>query len=78
MEDPFPPPKVVGSLAIGESNRLTICSYENTGQIKFDVDIEMEQGYWNTSASRLWTKIRDLMHDDLVEIYKDMRANGMS
>ena len=56
----------------------TICSYDNTGQIVFDVDIEMEQGYWNTSASRLWTKIRDLMHDDLVEIYKDMRANGMS
>ena len=56
----------------------TICSYDNTGQIKFDVDIEMEQGYWNTSASRLWTKIRDLMHDELVEVYKDMRANGMS
>ena len=56
----------------------TICSYDNTGQIKFDVDIEMEQGYWNTSSSRLWTRIRDLMHDDLVEIYKAMRANGMS
>ena len=56
----------------------TICSYDNSGQIKFDVDIEMEQGYWNTSASRLWTRIRDLMHDDLVETYKDMRANGMS
>ena len=56
----------------------TICSYDNTGQIKFDVDIEMEQGYWNTSTSRLWTRIRDLMHDDLIEIYKDMRANGMS
>ena len=62
----------------GESNRLTICSYDNSGQIKFDVDIEMEQGYWNTSSSRLWTKIRDYMHDDLVEIYKDMRQNGLS
>ena len=56
----------------------TICSYDNTGQIKFDVDIEMEQGYWNTSASRLWTRIRDLMHNDLVDVYRDMRANGMS
>ena len=56
----------------------TICSYDNTGQIKFDVDIEMKQGYWNTSASRLWTRIRDLFHDELVEVYKDMRANGMS
>ena len=56
----------------------TICSYDNSGQIKFDVDIEMEQGYWNTSSSRLWTKIRDYMHDDLVEIYKDMRQNGLS
>ena len=56
----------------------TICSYDNSGQIKFDVDVEMEQGYWNTSSSRLWTKIRDYMHDDLVEIYKDMRQNGLS
>ena len=56
----------------------TICSYDNSGQIKFDVDVEMEQGYWNTSSSRLWTKIRDWMHDDLVEIYKDMRQNGLS
>ena len=56
----------------------TICSYDNTGQIKFDVDIEMEQGYWNTSASRLWTRIRDLFHDELIIVYKDMRANGMS
>ena len=56
----------------------TICSYDNSGQIRFDVDVEMEQGYWNTSSSRLWTKIRDYMHDDLVEIYKDMRQNGLS
>ena len=56
----------------------TICSYNNSGEIKFDVDIEMEQGYWNTSSSRLWTKVRDLMHEDLVAIYKDMRQNGVS
>lgn len=56
----------------------TICSYDNSGEIKFDVDIEMEQGYWNTSSSRLWTKIRDLMHDELVEKYNNMRQNGMS
>ena len=56
----------------------TILSYDNSGAIKFDVDIEMEQGYWNTSASRLWTKIRDYMHDELVEVYKDMRANGVT
>ena len=56
----------------------TICSYDNSGDIKFDVDIEMEQGYWNTSSSRLWTRIRDLMHDDLVAKYNDMRKNGLS
>ena len=56
----------------------TICSYDNSGDIKFDVDIEMEQGYWNTSSSRLWTRVRDLMHDDLVVIYNDMRQNGLS
>lgn len=56
----------------------TICSYDNSGDIKFDVDIEMEQGYWNTSSSRLWTRIRDLMHSDLVVKYNDMRQNGLS
>ena len=56
----------------------TILSYDNSGAIKFDVDIEMEQGYWNTSASRLWTKVRDYMHDELVEVYKDMRGNGVT
>lgn len=56
----------------------TICSYDNSGAIKFDVDIEMEQGYWNTSSSRLWTRVRDLFHDELVVKYNDMRQNGMS
>lgn len=56
----------------------TICSYDNSGQLKFDVDIEMEQGYWNTSSSRLWTRIRDLMHDDIVATYNNMRQNGVS
>lgn len=56
----------------------TICSYDNSGDIKFDIDIEMEQGYWNTSSSRLWTRVRDLMHADLVEKYNDMRQNGLS
>lgn len=56
----------------------TICSYDNSGQLKFDVDIEMSQGYWNTSSSRLWTRLRDLFHDELVEKYNNMRQNGMS
>ena len=56
----------------------TICSYDNSGAIKFDVDIEMAQGYWNTSSSRLWTRVRDLFHDDLVVKYNDMRQNGLS
>lgn len=38
----------------------------------------MEQGYWNTSSSRLWTRVRDLFHTELVAIYKDMRQNGFS
>ena len=56
----------------------TICSYDNSGQLKFDVDIEMAQGYWNTSSSRLWTRIRDLFHDELVAKYNNMRQNGLS
>ena len=57
---------------------MTICSYNNSGQIKFDVDIEMAQGYWNTSASRLWTRVRDLFHEELVDTYKSMRGKGLS
>lgn len=56
----------------------TICSFNNSGVITFDTDIEMEQGYWNTSNSRLWTRIRDLFHSELVEIYKSMRQKGLS
>ena len=56
----------------------TICSYDNSGAIKFDVDIEMEQGYWNTSSSRLWTRVRDLFHDELIAKYNNMRQNGLS
>ncbi len=56
----------------------TILSYDNSGDIKFDVDIEMEQGYWNTSSSRLWTRIRDLFHNELIEKYNNMRQNGLS
>ena len=56
----------------------TICSYDNSGQLKFDVDIEMSQGYWNTSSSRLWTRIRELMHDELIAKYNNMRQNRLS
>lgn len=56
----------------------TICSFNNSGVITFDTDIEMAQGYWNTSNSRLWTRIRDLFHSELVAIYKDMRQYGLS
>mgnify|MGYP000109914160 CR=1 FL=1 len=56
----------------------TICSFNNSGVITFDTDIEMAQGYWNTSNSRLWTRIRDLFHPELVAIYKDMRQYGLS
>lgn len=56
----------------------TICSFNNSGVITFDTDIEMAQGYWNTSNSRLWTRVRDLFHPELVAIYKDMRQYGLS
>ena len=38
----------------------------------------MEQGYWNTSSSRLWTRVRDLFHEELVEKYNSMRQKGLS
>ena len=51
---------------------------DNSGSIKFDVDIEMAQGYWNTSKSKLWTKILDLFFDELVAEYKAMRGEQVS
>lgn len=55
----------------------TICGFNNSGVITFDSDIEMEQGYWNTSSSRLWIRVLDLFYDELVKLYKSMRTNGM-
>lgn len=47
---------------------------DNSGYLKFDVDIEMEPKTYNTSNSNLWTKVRRVFKDELAQMYRDMRA----
>ena len=43
--------------------------------MKFDVDIEVESGYFNTSASNLWTKVQRVFYNELRQQYKLMRQD---
>lgn len=47
---------------------------DNSGYIKFDVDIEMEAGTYNTSGSNLWTKVGRVFEKELKDTYKKMRS----
>lgn len=49
-----------------ESNRV---------DLKYDCDIEMESGYWNTSSSQLWVKLQRVFADDIAAEYTKMRLN---
>lgn len=46
---------------------------DNSGYIRFDVDIEMVAGTYNTSTSQLWTKVARVFKTELAEMYKQMR-----
>lgn len=52
----------------------TCLGLDNSGYIKFDVDIEMEPKVYNTSGSQLWTKVRRVFEKELAKMYRDMRA----
>ena len=47
---------------------------DNSGYLRFDVDIEIEPGTFNTSKSILWTKFFDFFYDEIVERYEELRA----
>lgn len=47
----------------------------NTGRISFDSDIEMEAGTFNTSASRLWTKLQRNFDAEIKARYAELRAD---
>lgn len=52
----------------------TCLSLDNSGYIKFDVDIEMEAGTYNTSSSNLWTKVLRVFEKEIYAMYRDMRS----
>lgn len=52
----------------------TCLSLDNSGYIKFDVDIEMTAGVYNTSGSKLWSKVGRVFEKELAQMYINMRA----
>lgn len=53
----------------------TSFSLNNSGVIKIGVDAEIEAGTFNTSGSRLWSKIMVAYRAELVEQYRQLRSN---
>ena len=47
---------------------------DNTGYLKFDCDIEMASGYFNTSSSQLWVKLQKAFPQEIKEVYKKLRS----
>jgi hypothetical protein len=49
---------------------------DNSGNIRFDVDAEMEKGVFNTSGSLLWTRFKKAFSDEILAHYKKMRTES--
>lgn len=60
---------------VSESNRMldTTLGIDNTGFLKFDCDIEMRAGTFNTSNSNLWTKLQRVFATQIEQEYAKMR-----
>lgn len=52
----------------------TCLALDNTGYLKFDVDIEVEGGTFNTSKSKLWSKLARVFDAELKQLYREMRS----
>ena len=53
----------------------TTLGLDNSGNLRFGSDIEMEAGVFNTSNSRLWTRVRELFADDILNEWKLLRQD---
>ena len=51
----------------------TTIGLDNTGFLKYDSDIEVEAGIFNTSGSKLWTKVARVFDAEIKEQYSLMR-----
>lgn len=57
----------------------TSISLDNSGFIKFDPDVEVgDENVYNTTESRLWSKVLLLLQNDIKTTYAEMRQNGLS
>lgn len=57
----------------------TTMSIDNSGFIKFNPDIEVgDANVYNTTSSRLWSKVLLLLLNDIKTTYAEMRQNGLS
>ena len=51
---------------------------DNTGALKYDVDMEMGDGQFNTDSSRLWVRVRELFALELISEYATMRKSFLT
>ena len=56
----------------------TAIGLDNTGALKYDVDIEVNPDQFNTADSVLWSRIRDLFSADITAEYLLMRNNNLT
>ena len=48
---------------------------DNTGYLKFYSDIDITEGVYNTSGSKLWTMVQNVFADELSTMYKKLRTS---
>lgn len=48
---------------------------DNTGYLKFYSDIDITEGVYNTSGSKLWTMVQNVFADELSAMYKKLRTS---
>ena len=56
----------------------TIFGLDNTGALKYDVDLEVTPEQFNTADSTLWTRVRTLFYNDIVAEYNSMRNGNLT
>ena len=56
----------------------TAFGLDNTGALKYDVDIEVDPEHFNTADSILWTRVRELFWNDIVAEYNNMRNQNLT
>ena len=56
----------------------TAMGLDNTGALKYDVDIEVNVEEFNTAESALWSRVRTLFHADIVTEYNNMRNQNLT